>query len=160
MTDNNRHHSDRVEPDYQQDVLERNNSIQSLIYPDLHLIEHDAEIDGETIDGAIEEIVRRNQFWEKYGLLRGLETKYPELIKELKHDKVIRQLVKERFRAEDLKIIEKEGKREFDLNKVEGLVQIVKVVELKEDVLRGAIPLLKSDKQNEAFSIFFWQPDR
>ena len=155
MTVNDQPKNDMIEPDYQQGPEPRDDSIQSLINPDPDLIEHDADIDSETIDGAIEEIIRRKQFWEKYGLLRGLEVKYPELLKELKHEKVIRQLVKERFKKEDLSIIENEGEKGFDLSKVEGLVQIVKETQLKEDFLRGAIPLLKSDKQNETFSIFF-----
>jgi len=144
-----------VEPDYQIDPDERDDSIQRLINPNPDLIEHDADIDSETIDGAIEEIIKRKHFWEKYSLLRGLEVKYGELLKELKHEKVIRQLVKDRFKAEDLTIIEAGQGRKIDLNKVEGLVQIVKSIQLKEDVLRGAIPILKSDKENEVFSIFF-----
>jgi len=155
MTSDNHQKKGLVEPDYQPGAVAEDNPIEGLINPDPDLIEYDDDIDGETIDGAIEEIIRRKKFWEKYGLLRGLEVKYPELLKELKHEKVIRQLVKERFKEEDLSIIENEQGKGFDLNKVEGLVQIVKATQLKEDVLRGAIPLLKSDKQNEAFSIFF-----
>ena len=144
-----------IEPEYQQIIEDGDDTIQRMINPDPELIEHDTGIDSETIDGAIEEIIRRSHFWEKYALLRGLEVKYFELTKELKHEKVIRQLVKDRFRAEDLTIVEKGQGREIDLKKMEGLVQIVKSVQLKEDVLRGAVPLLKSDKKNATFSIFY-----
>ncbi len=143
------------EPIYLLDNNTGDDSISRLINLDKDTIKFDEDVEIETINGAIEEILKRKNFWEKYSLLKGLDARYSDLFKELKQEKATNQLIKQIFNSEDLTIIEKEKDREIDLRKVEGLVQLIKNENIKEDSLRGAVPLLLSDKENEVFSVFY-----
>jgi hypothetical protein len=144
-----------AEPVYPAENRMKGKSVLELITPSKDSMKFDENVDMDTINSAVKEILKRKQFWEKYALLKELEVNYSNLFAELKRKKVAYHLVEQILNGEMLTIIENSDDQSIDLDKVEMLVKVIKNENIKEDVLKGAVPLLLSDKKNEAFSVFY-----
>jgi len=144
-----------VEPVYPAESRMKENAVLELITPSKDSMMFDENVDMDTINSAVKEILKRKQFWEKYALLKELEANYSDLFPELKQKKAAYHLIQQILNGEELAIIENRDDQSIDLDRVEMLVQVIKNENIKEDVLKGAVPLLLSDKKNEAFSVFY-----